>query len=61
VLKSHTSGIGLGLYISKNIVQNHGGQIWVDSIEKRGSMFNFVLPVDHNYIPPQMKSSKNNL
>ncbi len=27
VLKSHTSGIGLGLYISKNIVQNHGGQI----------------------------------
>jgi signal transduction histidine kinase len=27
VMKSHTSGIGLGLYITKNIVKNHGGEI----------------------------------
>ena len=61
VLKSHTSGIGLGLYISKNIVLNHGGQIWVDSVEKRGSVFSFTLPLDQNYIPPQMKSPLNTL
>lgn len=59
VLKSHTSGIGLGLYITKNIVKNHGGDIWVDSIEKRGSTFSFVLPTDQSYIPPQVSSNLN--
>lgn len=59
VLKSHTSGIGLGLHIVKNIVQNHGGQVWVDSVEKRGSVFHFILPTDQSYIPPQMTSNLN--
>lgn len=57
VLKSHTSGIGLGLYITKNIVKNHGGDIWIESIEKRGTTFNFVLPTDQNYIPPQVSGN----
>ncbi|MDD3808328.1 MAG: ATP-binding protein [Candidatus Pacebacteria bacterium] len=57
VLKSHTSGIGLGLYITKNIVKNHGGDIWVESIEKRGTTFNFVLPTDQSYIPPQVSGN----
>lgn len=35
---------GLGLYISKQLVEAHGGQMWVESAEGRGSRFVFRLP-----------------
>jgi signal transduction histidine kinase len=38
-------GIGLGLYISKAIVQGHGGRIWAESQVGRGSTFCFTLPI----------------
>ncbi len=37
-------GAGLGLAISKTIVEAHGGKMWVDSTPGRGSLFGFSLP-----------------
>ena len=39
------SGTGLGLSISKHIVEAHGGRIWAESIEGRGCVFYFVIPI----------------
>lgn len=40
-------GVGLGLYISKCIVQGHGGHIWAESRPGEGSSFWFTLPLHH--------------
>lgn len=38
-------GMGLGLSVAKVMVEMHGGQIWAESVEGRGSNFAFLLPV----------------
>ena len=38
-------GTGLGLYIARQIVNAHGGDIWLESEQKKGSTFFFTLPV----------------
>jgi signal transduction histidine kinase len=38
-------GLGMGLYISAEIIKRHGGRIWVDSEEGAGATFSFLLPL----------------
>jgi signal transduction histidine kinase len=37
-------GTGLGLAICRSIIQQHGGQIWAESVLGEGSTFSFILP-----------------
>lgn len=40
-----TSGMGLGLSIVKNIIENSGGKIWFETVKDEGTCFYFTLPV----------------
>jgi len=44
-IKVQTDGNGLGLYFARAIVQDHGGQMWFDSVEGQGTTFTIKLPI----------------
>lgn len=47
-VEQHTvnySGFGIGLYITREIIREHGGEIWVESVIGQGSKFTFTLPI----------------
>ncbi len=43
--RQQVTGTGLGLYISKAIIESHGGKVWVKSTEGEGSIFGILLPI----------------
>jgi PAS domain S-box-containing protein len=60
-MKSTTRGTGLGLYICKSVVEAHGGHIWVDSVEGKGSTFTFRLPIKPVAHPDHPDDNESNI
>lgn len=48
-LKIDTEGKGLGLFIAKSIIEEHGGSVWFESKEGFGSTFFFSLPIKEKF------------
>jgi signal transduction histidine kinase len=51
VIRMQTQGSGLGLFIVKNIVKNHGGDIRVESEENQGTKMIFTIPTSRESVP----------
>lgn len=43
--RDNPTGTGLGLYISRGLVEAHGGKMWVDEAPGGGALFTFTLPI----------------
>ena len=54
-LRRGTAGAGLGLYLSKTIVEAHGGEIWARSEANKGTTFFIALPIESQDEPRDVK------
>jgi signal transduction histidine kinase len=43
---TRSQGMGMGLPISRSIIEAHGGKLWAESIPSQGSVFQFTLPIE---------------
>jgi signal transduction histidine kinase len=43
-------GTGMGLSISRRIIEAHGGRIWATANEPRGAVFQFTLPLEERAV-----------
>jgi len=69
--QNNTRGVGLGLTISKRLVEQFGGEIWIESVFERGTTVNFTIQIQlSDDLPltegmqndvPSMRFQRNNL
>ncbi|MBC7669194.1 MAG: PAS domain S-box protein [Gemmatimonadaceae bacterium] len=48
-MTTKAEGMGVGLSISRSIIEAHGGRIWADANPKGGTVFHFTLPPQHDH------------
>jgi signal transduction histidine kinase len=54
--RSDYAGTGIGLALSKKIVEFHGGRIWLEPTDERGATFAFALPAPSRDVAPSTRS-----
>jgi signal transduction histidine kinase len=59
--RSSAKGSGLGLAVSKGLVEAHGGRIWIEDTPGRGATVIFTLPVEPHHVPQHLALSASEL
>jgi PAS domain S-box-containing protein len=53
-----SKGVGMGLAISRSIIQAHGGRLWAGANEPRGAIFQFTLPTPQNQLMDSLPAAE---